>query len=275
MPGESEPLYALARRVLLDGLEALQAHQPALVLVGAQAIYLHTQEAELALAPYTTDADLVLNPPQLEAKPLLDELMMAAGFRPGSQPGIWVTTRALGKQSVDVAFDLLVPESLGGGGRRGARLPGHGSQVARKARGLEAALVDHAQLELGALESDDPRRREVLVAGPSALLVAKLHKLGERLAQPERLKPKDAYDVFRLLRVVPPAVFDAGLRQLLDHPLSAESTQEARTYLERLFVVGPGARLTAQATAGLEPAEVVEASSLALARELLNRWPGS
>lgn len=275
MPGEPEPLYGLARRVLLDGLEALQAHQPALVLVGAQAIYLHTQEAELALAPYTTDADLALNPPQLEPQPLLDELMTAAGFRPGAQPGIWVTTRALGELSVEVALDLLVPESLGGGGRRGARLPGHGSQAARKARGLEAALVDHARFELGALEPDDLRRREVLVAGPSALLVAKLHKLGERLTQPERMKPKDAYDVFRLLRAVPPEVFDAGLRQLLGDPLSAEATQEARIYLERLFVAGPGARLTAQATAGLEPTEVVEAASLALARELLERWPRS
>lgn len=274
MPGEPE-LYALARRVLLDGLEALEAHQTALILVGAQAIYLHTQEAELALAPYTTDADLVLNPPQLEPQPLLDELMTRAGFRPGAQPGIWVTTRALGERPVEVALDLLVPESLGGGGRRGARLPGHGSQAARKARGLEAALVDHVRIELSALEPDDPRRREVLVAGPSALLVAKLHKLGERLLQPERLNPKDAYDVFRLLRAVPPEVFDVGLSQLLGHPLSTEATQEARSYLERLFVGGIGARLTAQATAGLEPAEVIEASSRALARELLGRWPGS
>lgn len=170
-------------------------------------------------------------------------------------------------------MDLLVPESLGGGGRRGARLPGHGHQVARKARGLEAALVDHAWFELGALEADDPRRHQVLVAGPSALLVAKLHKLGERLAQPERLKPKDAYDVFRLLRVVAPEVFDAGLRQLLEHPVSSAATQEAGTYLERLFLGGPGARLTAQATAGLEPAEFVEAASRALARERLDRWP--
>ncbi len=45
MPGESvppDPLYALARAVLLDVLEALGDQRDAVVLVGAQAIYLHT-----------------------------------------------------------------------------------------------------------------------------------------------------------------------------------------------------------------------------------------
>ena len=56
MPGAPDPLYVLARRILLDTLEALENQRQALVLVGAQAIYLHTGEADLAVAPYTTDA---------------------------------------------------------------------------------------------------------------------------------------------------------------------------------------------------------------------------
>lgn len=39
--GDADLLVA-ARRALLDTLEALRAHQDALVLIGAQAIYLHT-----------------------------------------------------------------------------------------------------------------------------------------------------------------------------------------------------------------------------------------
>jgi len=35
---------------------------------------------------------------------------------------------------------------------------------------------------------------------PHVLLVSKLHKIGEREDQPERLADKDALDVFRLLR---------------------------------------------------------------------------
>jgi hypothetical protein len=53
MPGEADPLYVGARRVLLDALTALQPHLESLVLVGAQAIYLHCGEADFAVSPYT------------------------------------------------------------------------------------------------------------------------------------------------------------------------------------------------------------------------------
>lgn len=36
--GELDPLYVMARTVLLDGLEVLETHRDALVLVGAQAV---------------------------------------------------------------------------------------------------------------------------------------------------------------------------------------------------------------------------------------------
>jgi hypothetical protein len=66
MPGDPDPLYVAARRVLLDALEAIEPHLGALVLVGAQAAYLHAGEADLAVAPYTTDGDLALDPTRLE-----------------------------------------------------------------------------------------------------------------------------------------------------------------------------------------------------------------
>jgi len=83
-----------------------------------------------------------------------------------------------------VQVDLLVPSSLGGPGRRSARLGPHGTEVARKAKGLEAAIVDHGMIRLTALEAGVPRELEVAVAGLAALLVAKLHKLAEREARP-------------------------------------------------------------------------------------------
>ena len=59
MPGarNPEPEYVAARRVLLDALEAIGKHRKAVVLVGAQAIYLHVGEGDLAISPYTTDGD--------------------------------------------------------------------------------------------------------------------------------------------------------------------------------------------------------------------------
>ena len=57
-----DELYVVARRVLLDALEALGAHREAIVVVGAQAIYLRAGKADLAVAPYTTDGDLAWVP---------------------------------------------------------------------------------------------------------------------------------------------------------------------------------------------------------------------
>jgi len=54
--------YVEARRVLLDALTALAPHGRAFIVAGAQAVYLHTGEADLAIAPFTTDADLRSTP---------------------------------------------------------------------------------------------------------------------------------------------------------------------------------------------------------------------
>ena len=56
MSGLPDPLYVQARRVLLDATDALADQLDAIVLVGAQAIYLRTGDADLAVAEYTTDA---------------------------------------------------------------------------------------------------------------------------------------------------------------------------------------------------------------------------
>lgn len=49
MLGEPDPLYVLARQALLDGLAALEPHLNSIVVIGAQAVYLHTGPADLAV----------------------------------------------------------------------------------------------------------------------------------------------------------------------------------------------------------------------------------
>jgi len=61
-PGEQPDQLLAARHALLDALQALQPHLDALVLIGAQAIYLHTGAANVALAETTKDSDLALAP---------------------------------------------------------------------------------------------------------------------------------------------------------------------------------------------------------------------
>ena len=90
-----DELYVLARRVLLDALEALGTHRDAIVLVGAQAVYLRVGEADLAVAPYTTDGDLAIDPALLGTSPRLERALMGAGFAPKTSEsvGIWITRR--------------------------------------------------------------------------------------------------------------------------------------------------------------------------------------
>ncbi len=103
--------YVVARSVLLDALTALRAHLDAMVLVGAQAVYFHTGDADLATAPTTTDADVALAPNRLAGEPLLEDALHRAGFVRDTDPGTW---RGQGA----VAVDLMVPEALSGPGKR-------------------------------------------------------------------------------------------------------------------------------------------------------------
>lgn len=108
---------------------------------------------------------------------------------------------------IEVPVDLIVPEGIAApGGTRGARLGVHGRRAARKAPGLEAAIVDNDVLAIASLDQDDPRMVDALVAGPTALLIAKAHKINDRLVEtdrPDRLKDKDASDVYRIFLTTP------------------------------------------------------------------------
>lgn len=72
-------------------------------------------------------------------------------------------------------------------------------RTARPAPGLEAALVDKSPMPISALDPRDRRSVKADVAGVPALLVAKAHKLHERIrsGRRDRLDDKDAADAFR------------------------------------------------------------------------------
>jgi hypothetical protein len=127
MPGEPEPLYVAARTVLLDTLEALGAQRDAVILIGAQAIYLHTGSVEFAVAEYTTDADVAIDPELLHDEPEIESALTAAGFSRAERVGAWVITKQVDGAPVNIEVDLMVPEAVSGPGRRAARLPGSGS----------------------------------------------------------------------------------------------------------------------------------------------------
>ncbi len=181
-PGDGNAdLLVQARTALLDALFALDEHRDAVIVIGAQAIYLRTSSAPVALAEATKDSDLAVDPRELADEPLLEEAMRRAGFildPVSAQPGAWINPAG-------VPVDLMVPEALAGPGNkqtRGARIPPHNRRAARRARGLEAALVDNSSMDVTALDPDDDRRYTVKVAGPAALVTSA--RQGDRSADP-------------------------------------------------------------------------------------------
>lgn len=124
-PGKNKPVYppeyVAARAVLLDALQALSDHLPAIIVVGAQAVYLHTGAGNFIAAPMTTDADLALDVGSLGREPEISGALTNAGFRPGRNSGSWLGTG-------DVAVDVMVVPSQSGRTAKNAR-------AAHRARG--------------------------------------------------------------------------------------------------------------------------------------------
>jgi hypothetical protein len=267
LPGEID-LLIRARSVLLDALDALSEHRASLVVVGAQAIYLHAGSADLPIAEATKDSDIAVNPRELADYPLLEDAMGRAGFLPdltSNQPGSWISRDG-------VPVDLMVPEALAGhGGRRGARIPPHSSRATRRTAGLEAAVVDYAPMQVYALDPADLRVATVNVAGPAALIVAKLHKLGERQGQPNRLVDKDAHDVYRLLAATETPALARRLKLLANDQLAGPVTRSGIEYLRELFgsPTASGSVMVGRAEQNAGSPEIATTAVTLLASDLL------
>lgn len=265
--GGSDDLLARARSVLLDALIALTAHRDSIVVIGAQAIYLHTGSASVAVAEATKDSDLGIDLRTLGDDPLIEEAMSRAGFHHdplAGQPGAWLSPGG-------IPVDLMVPDALAGKGRRSVQAPPHDKRALRRAVGLEAAVVDNAVMTIRALAVDDDRVVEALVAGPAALLVAKLHKLGERQETPDRLVDKDAYDIYRLLVAITTDELAAALVRLLADELAGDVTSAALDFLAQLFgqAASVGSVMAGRAEELVGDPAVVAAACAALAGDLL------
>ncbi len=263
MSGEHDPAYIRARGVLLDGLVALEPHLDSIILVGAQALYLHVGESDIAVAPHTTDADLALDAESLAEEPRIESAMEAAGFV-RYEPGAW-------KGAGGVSIDLMVAEAQGGAGRRGARIPPHHKLAARKALGLEGALIDRDLRTITALDDSDPRRFDVLVAGPAALLVAKAIKIDERRRNPKRESDKDALDVLRLLRAIEACEIAERFVRIESDERARAVALRAMELLPELFgsPTGAGCVMAVRATAGLEDPDEIAGSCTALAGDVV------
>jgi len=156
-----------------------------------------------------------------------------------TEPGIWTRTEEVDGNQLIIPIDLIVPEAamVGTAGRRGARLGVHGNRAARRAVGLEAVLVDHDTMTVASLDPTDLRTIDVEVAGVAALLVAKAHKIHDRVVsgRADRLSDKDAADVFRIMQTTSSSDVGATLIGLRHDELAGEPTETALDYMGQLF----------------------------------------
>lgn len=256
-----------ARKALLDVLEGLNEHRESMVLIGAQALYLHTQSFRSPVVPATKDADLALNVLNVSESPSIEIIMRDLGFELGDDgnPGRWFS-------KTKVPVDIMVPKRIAGSKSRAASTPNHGKRLARTTEGIEGCLVDFSIQSIGALDPRDSRIFDIAVAGPASILIAKSFKIFERINSKRPLQNKDSYDVYRLLAVVETEVLMEGLNKLLADPFSQEVTEQGLGYIHSLFAAGDdaeGSRSAGRAEENIGDPKLVSQAVAILAKNLL------
>lgn len=206
-------------------------------------------------------------PELLANDPKIPDAMESAGFELAGQPGIY-------RKTDGTQVELLVPERAGRRpGRRGADLGVHGTRAARQVRGLEGALVSQTTRRIAALAGADDRSFDLLVAGPAALLVSKVHKIADRseVAANPRLQDKDAFDIFRLLRCLDTPNLAGESLLLMQDERSREVTGQALETLGGLFgeTTALGPEKVVRYVQGLEDPHFIAASVAELTLEFL------
>jgi hypothetical protein len=127
-------------------------------------------------------------------------------------------------------------------------------------------------IAIEAIEPEGRRRARLRVAGIAALLVAKTHKISDRIeaGREDRLSDKDGADVVRLMGASPPGAVASTLKGLIGNPTAATATEIAVDRFEALFGRrgGIGIELASRALREAMPEERVRAISLAYTEEL-------
>mgnify|MGYP000205060480 CR=1 FL=1 len=259
-----------ARKALLDTLDLLRDHLDSLVLVGAQAIYLHTENFSTSVAPATDDADLAVISSKLQPVPAIEIVLEASGYTSSESgdPGTWITSEG-------VQVDLMTSRSQGNRisvNARGASINGHSKNAIRISDGLEACLIDFTKFEIGAFSDSDNRKYQIKVANPSAILIAKCFKIYERIENPARRNNKDSFDVYRILAGTPMLNLSSSLRDLRDREQVGTEVRIGLDYFEQLFarsLESPGVVAVGETVRGIDNENRYKVSALALAKELL------
>ncbi len=190
----TEEKVKAAHSVLIELVHLLGQYRDDIALIGGW-----VPEALIAdkTEPYigSMDVDIALNHRNLqeEGYRTIEQLLLGRGYRKGSQPFIYHRTVTIDATAVDVQVDLLAGEYEGTG--KNHRHQKMQDIQARKIRGCDL-VFDMAQAITieGELPGGGKDRVSIRVASIVAFFVMKA------MALDERLKEKDAWDIYYCLR---------------------------------------------------------------------------
>ncbi|TFB98641.1 hypothetical protein [Cryobacterium sp. HLT2-28] len=217
-----------------------------MTVVGAHAVHVWVQKKWGPIDMESTrDGDLAINPVLIAEDPKIMEIMAEIGLEPArpERPGIYgyVSERGL-PWDQRTTVDLLVPETYAGSKGRSARIPGQKSATTR-AYGLELAIHDRTLTKISTTDGEPELSVDVHVAGPAALLIAKAHKVSERLAdierRPDRLRPKDSGDIALLMMVTDGTeMAESMMRHVAQSPEIRAVVHDGAHYLVEMYAAG-------------------------------------
>lgn len=223
----SELPVEAARSVLIELTHLLGAYRDDIVLIGGWVPgLLFSESAEAHLG--STDIDLALNHLKLkdEGYKTIQELLLSRGYRQGSQPFIFHREVNIDGQEISVQVDLLSGEYAGTG--KSHRHQKIQDVLARKTRGCDLAFEAPVEREVaGTLPGGGKDSVTVRVASIVPFLVMK------SIALNERLKEKDAWDIYYCLKNYPGGI-DALAEEFKPH-LTHLLIKEGLTHLKKNF----------------------------------------
>ncbi len=231
----TEEAVEAARSVLVEVLHMLGEYRDNIVLVGG---WIPGLLIEGAGEPHvgSMDVDLALDHRQIppEGYRTIQELLLSRGYEQGKQPFIFLRTFTAHEREFTVEVDLLGGEYEGTGkGRRHQRVQ---DVHARKARGCDVALDNAQEIRVAARL---PGGAEDEVTCRIASIAAFLTMKG--MALDDRLKEKDAWDVYYCVRNYPGGLdaLTAECAPLADHALVREGLGKIAKHFASVDGVGP------------------------------------
>ena len=227
---------AAARSVLIELNHLLGEYRDDIIVIGGWVPELLLSRGRVRHTG-SMDVDLALNHLTLpeEGYKAIEDLLLSRGYRQGRQPFIYFRDVPVGDQTIAVEVDLLAGE-YGGTGTSHRTQQVQGIR-ARKARGCDLAfdlsaeeVVISGELPGGGLDSATIR-----VASIVPFLVMKA------MALADRLKEKDAWDIYFCLRNYPDGLdaLVAAFRPHVEHGLVREGLRKLAEKFASPEHIGP------------------------------------